>query len=118
MTVSDRTPSPTSSRTPRGLLVGGLVLAFLIAGFLSGYASGAPDGLERVAADEGFLESGQDSAVAGSPLADYAVSGIEDPRLAGGLAGLIGVVLVLAVGTLLFWAVSRAGRRRSDVSAD
>lgn len=119
MSAPERTSKGTaSSRSLKGVLLGGLVLAFLLAGFVSGYASGSPDGLEKVAADQGFLESGQDSAVAGSPLADYALSGIEDERLAGGLSGVIGVVLVLAVGTLLFWVVSRAGRRRSAVSAD
>ena len=108
----DATSRPQSRRTTRSVLIGGLLLAFLLAGFVSGYASGAPDGLEKVAGDQGFLESGRDSGFAGSPLADYAVRGIDDERLAGGLAGVIGVLLTLAVGTLLFWAVTRLARRR------
>jgi cobalt/nickel transport protein len=100
----------------RKVLLVGLLLAFLMAGFVSGYASGDPDGLEKVAGDEGFLESGRDSATAGFPFADYAVSGIEDERLAGGLAGVIGVVLTLVIGTALFYAVSRL-KRRSTVDA-
>lgn len=98
-------------------LIGGLLLAFVLAGFVSGYASSAPDGLEKVAGDEGFSGSGKDSAVANSPLADYALSGIDNERLAGGLAGVIGVVLTIAVGTLLFYVVSRLGRGRGDAAA-
>lgn len=108
----DQTTTSPPRRSAKGLLLSGLLLAFLLAGFVSGYASGAPDGLEKVAEDEGFLRSAQDSDSAGSPLADYALRGIEDERLAGGLAGVIGVALTIAVGTLLFWVVSRLARRR------
>jgi len=107
----DQAPPRSARRSPKGLLVGGLLLAFLLAGFFSGYASSAPDGLEKVAGDQGFLDSSRDSG-AGSPLAGYAVRGIDDERLAGGLAGVLGVLMVVVVGTLLFWAVSRLARRR------
>ena len=116
MSVDQASP-PRGRRTTKGVLLGGLLLAFLLAGFVSGYASGSPDGLEKVAEDEGFLDASRDSAVSGSPLADYAVRGIDDPQLAGGLAGVLGVLLTVAVGTLLFWVVSRLarrGRRRPD----
>lgn len=109
----DQAPPQSSRRSAKGLLVGGLLLAFLLAGFFSGYASSSPDGLEKVAGDQGFLEAGRDSGFAGSPLADYAVRGIDDERLAGGLAGVLGVLMTVAVGTLLFWAVSRLARRRA-----
>jgi PDGLE domain len=108
----DQTGRTRGRRSPTRLLVGGLLLAFLLAGFVSGYASSAPDGLERVAGDQGFLESGRDSGFAGSPLADYAVRGIDDERLAGGLAGVLGVLMTVVVGTLLFWALSRFTRGR------
>ena len=111
-TAMQPTSDPSTRRSAKGVLVAGLLLAFLLAGFLSGYASGSPDGLEKVAGDEGFLDSAQESSFASSPLADYALRGVEDERLAGGLAGVIGVVLTIAVGTLLFWAVSRLAHRR------
>ena len=111
MSVDTSNP-PKGTRSTKSVLIGGLLLAFLLAGFLSGYASSAPDGLEKVAGDQGFLESGRDSG-AGSPLADYAVRGIDDERLAGGLAGVVGVLITVAVGTLLFWALSRFARGRS-----
>lgn len=114
MTSGHETDTTSSRRSPRAVLLGGLLLAFLLAGFLSGYASGSPDGLEKVAGDEGFLDSSRDSAVANSPLADYAVRGIDNERLAGGLAGIIGVLLTVALGTLIFWVVSRLAKRRGS----
>lgn len=112
MTTHATAEPAASRRSVKRVLIGGLLLAFLVAGFFSGYASGSPDGLEKVAGDEGFLDSGRDSSVAGSPLADYAVKGIEDERLAGGVAGVIGVLLTVAIATSVFWAVSRLARRR------
>lgn len=116
MSVDEATPT-RGKRSTKGVLVGGLLLAFLLAGFFSGYASSAPDGLEKVAGDQGFLDSGRDSGFAGSPLADYAVRGIDDERLAGGLAGVLGVLMTVAVGTLLFWALSRFARGRQASGA-
>ena len=98
----------------RTFLLAGLVVALLIAGVGSWYASSSPDGLESTAAQQGFGDTARDSATAGSPLADYSVSGVDDGRLSGGLAGVIGVVLVLALAgglTLLL-------RRRPTTGAD
>ncbi|WP_370614858.1 PDGLE domain-containing protein [Mumia sp. Pv 4-285] len=77
-----------------------LALAAVTAGFVSYYASASPDGLEHVAGTQGFLGSATDHALASWPFADYAVAGIDDARLSGGLAGLVGcaVVLLLAMG--------------------
>lgn len=112
MTSTHDTETTDTRRSPRGVLLAGLLLAFVLAGFISGYASGSPDGLEKVAENEGFLDSSRDSIVANSPLADYAVSGIDNERLAGGLAGVIGVLLTIALGTLIFYALSRLSRSR------
>ena len=84
----------------RVLVVTGLLVALLLAGVASYYAASAPDGLERVAQDQGFSSTGeQRNEVA--PFADYQTGGVEDERLSGGLAGIAGclVVLVLAGGT-------------------
>lgn len=84
-----------------------LVVSLLVAGVASHYASSRPDGLERVAEQTGFSDSAEDSATADSPLADYETSGVDDPRISGGLAGVIGVVVMLVLSTGLFWLVRR-----------
>ncbi len=88
-----------------------LLVTLVLAGGLSFYASGHPDGLEHVAESTGFLGSAEDSATAGSPLADYQTRGVDDERVSGGLAGLIGVTVVLGLSGGLFWALRRRGDR-------
>jgi hypothetical protein len=90
----------------------GLVVALIVAGVLSGFAAGDPDGLERVAIDEGFDETAEDHALADSPLADYAVEGVEDERLSTGLAGVIGVAITLVVAGGLFSGIRLYGKSR------
>lgn len=106
--VEPAAQAPAPAR-PGKFVLGGIVVAALLAGFVSFYASASPDGLEAVAETHGFIETAQDSAVAGSPLADYGVAGVENERLSVGLAGLIGVGVTLAVGGGLFLAVRRRG---------
>lgn len=84
-----------------------LVAALVIAGVVSGFASGHPDGLEYVAESAGFLSSAQDHAGAGWPLADYAVAGVENARLSGGLAGVIGTLVTLLLVGGVAWLVRR-----------
>lgn len=86
-----------------------LLLTVVLAGVTSYYASSHPDGLEYVAERTGFLDSAEDSAAAGSPLADYQTRGVEDERVSGGLAGLIGVGAVLGISGGLFWLLRRRG---------
>ncbi len=89
------------------LWITGLLAALLLAGGLSYYASASPDGLEKVAADHGIDEKAEDHAAKDSPLADYQTKDVGNPRLSGGIAGVIGVGATLAVGTGVFWAVRR-----------
>ncbi|MGL5819431.1 MAG: PDGLE domain-containing protein [Phycicoccus sp.] len=105
-------PAPASRMTTRRLLLAGLAVSLLLAGGLSFYASGHPDGLEYVAGQVGFLDSAEDSATAGSPLADYGVSGIEDARLSGGTAGVVGVLVTGLVMGGLVLVLRRLSRRR------
>ena len=95
-------------------LVTGLLLALLIAGVASFYASSHPDGLEYVAGKTGFLDSADDSPAADGPFAGYATKGVEDARLGGGLAGVTGALLVLVLGGGLFWALRRRTTERED----
>ncbi|MYT39570.1 cobalt ABC transporter permease [Streptomyces sp. SID8356] len=108
-----REPEPaTAHRSHRGFLITGLVSALLLAGFVSFYASASPDGLERVAADQGIDEKAEEHGAADSPLADYGVGDIANARLSSGLAGVIGVSATVVVGTGVFWVVRR--RREDD----
>lgn len=97
------------------LIVAGLAIGLGITLF-SPWASGSPDGLERVAEDEGFAEEGKDPTY--QVIADYVLPGVENERLSTVLAGMVGVVMVMAVslgaGAVLY-AVAR--RRESGASA-
>ena len=71
----------------RRLLVAGVLVALVLAGVVSGYASGHPDGLESVAATHGFAHTAGEPLTGSSPWADYP----------SGWAGLGGCALVLAL---------------------
>ncbi|WP_046778870.1 energy-coupling factor ABC transporter permease [Streptomyces yangpuensis] len=103
--------APAAGRSTKKVWATGLVTALVLAGFVSFYASANPDGLEKVAADKGIDQNVEEHAAAGSPLADYGVKDVEDARLSGGLAGIIGVGVTVVAGTGIFWAVRR---RTSD----
>ncbi|MEW1830347.1 energy-coupling factor ABC transporter permease [Streptomyces sp. NPDC088196] len=105
--------TPRASR--RKLWLTGLAASLLLAGFVSFYASSNPDGLEKVAADQGIDRQTKEHASADSPLADYGVRDVDDARLSGGLAGVIGVGVTVVAGTGVFWAV-RKRRSTSQVA--
>lgn len=99
---------------PRGRLgrywwVVGLVIAALIVVVLAPLASADPDGLERVAGDQGFLQSARDALYSFIP--DYNVPGV-DGNLSTILAGLIGIVIVFGLMVLVGRLLAR--RRTQD----
>ena len=98
-------------------LVGGLIVALGLAFFVSPFASSSPDGLNRVAIDEGFSDTEQDHALADAPLADYGVEGVEDEGLATGLAGVIGVAVTFGAGMILFGLLRTVRARREGGTA-
>jgi cobalt/nickel transport protein len=100
----------------RTFLLTGLVVALLIAGVGSYYASGNADGLERVAEQVGFIDRAESSPAADGPFANYSTRGVDDERVGGGLAGVVGSLLVLAVAFGLFRALRR--RDASDEPAE
>jgi cobalt/nickel transport protein len=92
------------SRVPtRAVVLGGLLLALLLAGVVSYYASHQPDGLAKVSRDHGFSQSAQEHRAADGPFAGYHTKGIADGRISQGVAGVAGslVVLTLAGGGAL-----------------
>ncbi|WP_328475205.1 PDGLE domain-containing protein [Actinoplanes sp. NBC_00393] len=105
-------------------LAGGLLVALLLAGVVSSFASGSPDGLD-FAAREGCTFSADDEITGGtcmlqqegahqladSPLADYAIRGVGNEFLATALSGVAGVLVTFAVGGGLFWLVRTRARK-------
>lgn len=98
-----------------------LLAALAVAGGLSYLASGSPDGLDTVTltgcelSEEGepvggecIAQNADEHGLAGSPLADYAVGGAEGSV---GLAGILGVLVTLAVAGGLFWLLRSRDRR-------
>jgi cobalt/nickel transport system permease protein/cobalt/nickel transport protein len=102
----------SASRRTTGFVLAGLLVALLVAGVGSWYASSSPDGLESAAEQHGFAGTARDSAAADSPLADYGVAGVPDDRLSGGMAGAVGVLVVLALAGGLTMVL----RRRSTAA--
>jgi hypothetical protein len=84
-----------------------VAVAVGLAGAASPFASASPDGLEKVAADKAFLDRGE--AQKTSLLSDYAVPGVGDERVATGLAGFTGTLLVFGAG----YGVAFVARRRA-----
>jgi hypothetical protein len=80
------------------LLLVGIGIALVVT-LVSPWASSSPDGLERVAEDQEFLDRAQDPGYTIIP--DYQFPGIENERVATVAAGVVGVV---AVGAILVGA--------------
>ena len=89
----------------------GLLLALGVA-LLSPLASPHPDGLERVAENEGFLEQAEEAPYRLIP--DYSFPGIENEALANIVAGLVGTALLFGLAWALAWLVRRRSERSSD----
>ena len=87
-----------------------LALAIGLATAVSPLASSSPDGLEKVAAaTRGSLDQGRVHPVQeDAPVPGYAFPGVDDARLATGLAGFAGTLLVFAAG----WGLARVAVRR------
>ena len=120
-----RSPGRPAARDPAGgermssrtFFLTGLVVALLIAGVGSYYASGHADGLEHVAEQVGFLDRAEDSAGGRRPVRRLLHRGAwRTSGSAAGLAGVAGSVLVLVVAFGLFRALRR--RDASDEPAE
>ena len=80
-----------------------MILAVLLAVFISPYASSSPDGLERVAEDKGFLDVAEETQPAWthSIMPDYQIKAVKSEKVSTGISGLIGVLITLAVAVLI-----------------
>jgi hypothetical protein len=100
-------------------VLAGLLVALALALLASPFASSEPDGLERVAREEGFSSAARDHALDEGPVAGYSVAGVRDERVATGLAGLVGVLATFGLGLGAFAglrALRDRRRAREDLS--
>jgi cobalt/nickel transport protein len=117
--------APHRQRGLIGFFVAFGVIALLIAGLLSYLASGNPDGLDSATLNgcevtevdgteqlsgQCIAQNARDHDLAGSPLADYTLGG--DDGLVG-IAGIIGVLVTLALAGGLFWLARPRQERRT-----
>lgn len=99
--------------------VGFLVAILLIAGGVSYFASSSPDGLDSATlrgcdvvevggaeqlAGSCIAQGATPHAMSSSPLADYSIAG---QSATGGIAGVIGALVTLAIAGGLFWLIAR-----------
>jgi hypothetical protein len=110
--VTDQPKGTPRSRLARWWWVVGLAIAAAVVIVLAPLASPDPDGLERVAEDQGFLERARDAIYNVFP--DYHLPFIEDPVLSTIAAGLVGIALVFGA----MWLLGRVLARRRPDSAD
>jgi cobalt/nickel transport protein len=99
----------------RTFLLVGVLVALLLAGVASYYASSDPDGLDRVAQDHGIARTEEDHGAEEGPLAGYRAKGVEDDRLSTLVAGVTGSLVVLGLFGGLTWVLRR--RRVADAEA-
>lgn len=109
MTESQTQPNQSQTRRPslKVVAAGVLLVAIILAGVVSFYAASSPDGLTKVSEDKGFASSETEHDAADGPFAGYDSSFIDDERLSGGVAGIVGVAVVLLLGTGLAYVVKR-----------
>lgn len=94
----------------RGWIVAGVLISLLVL-VLSPWASADPDGLERVAIDIGFIDTGLDAPY--EVLPDYTIPLLGESGLSTVLAGLVGAAIVALVIIGVVWLLRRPGRARS-----
>lgn len=106
--VRDVDRSAFGARAPmpaRSFAIAGLLVTLIVAVVVSQFAVDNPDGLERVAVDTGFIDSAEDHAFGELIFADYATAGVGNETLSLAIAGTAGVLITLAVGFGIFYAV-------------
>jgi cobalt/nickel transport system permease protein len=107
--LSPEAPATARSRT---VWLGGLGIALLLA-LLAPFASTHPDGLEWVAAQQGFLGAAQPPGMTIIP--NYLFPGIANETIATIAAGMLGVLIVFGMMLAMRLRRPKAGPSSSDV---
>jgi len=94
---------------------GALVIAVLLATLGSPFASSSPDGLEKVAADKGFMEAASEDKVVWTKalFPDYKVQSVESEKASTGLAGFIGTMAAFGLGLAALQFVARPPKSKA-----
>lgn len=91
----------------------GVVAALVIAMFVSVFASSFPDGLEKVAENLGFIDKAEVAAPESIFLIpDYAVNGVESELWQTSLAGLSGVLIIIAIFGIVYLIYRAVGKKQ------
>ena len=108
-----------TAKKTTGFIIAGLLVSLLLAGVVSSFASGDPDGLDTAILDgctldaEGEITGGDCIAQEcreheiGGPFADYAAGFIGDEFAATAVSGVVGVLAAFTVAGGLFWLLRR-----------
>jgi len=99
-------------RTTKKPLLIFLLLALVVAAFLSPFASTNPDGLDRVAHDLGFGGKGEAKGLFKTLIPNYELPGIENKAIATSLAGVLGTLFTFGVAYGLGKVVSKRKKSR------
>ncbi|HVJ83001.1 MAG TPA: energy-coupling factor ABC transporter permease [Planctomycetia bacterium] len=93
-------PQESAMTRTMQILVAGAALALVIAIILAPFASSLPDGLEKVAAELGFLDRAAASPLQAA-MPDYRAPWLAHPALATSAAGATGTLVVLGLALFL-----------------
>jgi cobalt/nickel transport system permease protein len=91
----------------------GVLVALGLAIFVAPFASGWPDGLERVAATLGFEHRGAATPVLAAPLPDYQFPGVGSAALSTVIAGVAGTLVAFGLAWLLASLLTRPSGTRA-----
>jgi cobalt/nickel transport protein len=110
MSTARGTATTNRTRRTRLFVLAGLLVALVLAGVVSYYASADPDGLTKVSEDEGFAQSEEAHDLEDSPLAGYSTKDVDNERLSGGVAGAVGVGVTFVVAGGAALLIRRRGQ--------
>lgn len=85
----------------------GLLAAAALVVFVAPRASSSPDGLEKVAAEQGIDTDVREHAFDDGVFADYGVEGVEHAGLGTAVAGLLGIAVTFGVCVGAIWIFRR-----------
>lgn len=120
--LASRPPTPASSHYSE-LTAYGLLLSLGLVIFVAPFASGSPDGLEKVAAALGFEPKATATPLLAAPLSHYTIPGFQSAVSSTIVAGGVGILIAFVLAYLLARALTprvgaAPGRGAGGASSD